>query len=157
MRRSSSSGNLQMSAASAGSASSTLISYWQFWTLWEAKQELKLQLRGSSEGLDLWREQQNEQDRRVGMFVGLLRPAPGFFSFIRTFISGRMEKSCLTEHVLGWASDKSTETMYFEENVTGHPVEKLQTNGAFSGWMEIRLCAIWFNKTVLPGCKWFSC
>lgn len=38
--------------------------------------------------------------------------------------------------IVGWEEGgptKSTETIHFEENVTEHPVEMSQTDGAFSG------------------------
>lgn len=88
----------------------------------------------------MWREHPKEQD----VCVRMVQPAPGFFSFTRTF-SGKM-KFFFKEHTNGSlggrkGSDKSTETIHFEENVTGHPVEMLQMDGAFSGGPEARLCA----------------
>lgn len=80
-------------------------------------------------GLDLWEEKARHRWRGSSTW-----PALGFYSFTRAWSMDGHGKDVLKDTskwiILMFQEEKSTETIYFEENVTGHPVQRLQMDKA---------------------------
>lgn len=109
MRRSSSSGNLQMSAAGSGLGSSSIISYWQPCTLTQKGKQTKLlpfcRVSGSE-------EKEQPANRRSRTLVGRSHlaswPVPGFYLFTRAWSMEGQWRDVFKR--ICWGSHKSTET-----------------------------------------------
>lgn len=143
MRRSSSSGNLQMSAAGSGLASSSIISYWQPRTVTKRQtDQVAPHPQSFSEARGRRNSQpQEEQDTGGEISPGLLRPVPGFYLFTRAWsMEGQwrdvFKRTWVKGSFEGPTKALKLTTYLFEENVTGHSVQMLQMDKALKGRRE---------------------
>lgn len=138
MRRSSSSGNLQMSAAGSGLASSSIITYWQLCTVTKKKKRQTDQVAPHMQSWRSW-EKETASNRRSRTLVGRSHlaswPVPGFYLFTRAWSMEGQWRDVFKGSFEG-PTKALKMTTYLEENVTGQYVQMLQMDKALKGRRE---------------------